>query len=156
LFLDEPTSGVDPITRRAFWDLIYALALDGTTILVSTHYMEEAEYCNRLALMNRGLLIALDTPARLRAGVRDPVLEVRTESGLRAVEVLTGAPGVLAVGMYGRAVHVTVHDGPDVVGSIRSLLASRGVACEHVARIEPTLEHAFIAAVQESGGVVAG
>ena len=66
LFLDEPTSGVDPISRREFWDLIYALSAAGTTVFVTTHYMEEAEYCDRLALMNRGRLIALDTPSRLR------------------------------------------------------------------------------------------
>ena len=67
LFLDEPTSGVDPLSRRRFWDLIYTLTDAGTTVFVSTHYMEEAEYCHRLALMNRGKLIALDTPAHLRA-----------------------------------------------------------------------------------------
>lgn len=73
LFLDEPTSGVDPLSRRRFWDLIHVLTGQGTTVFVSTHYMEEAEYCDRLALMNRGRLIALDTPARLRAGMRAAV-----------------------------------------------------------------------------------
>ena len=75
LFLDEPTSGVDPISRRAFWDLIYALAEAGTTVFASTHYMEEAEYCHRLALMNRGRIIALDAPAALRATTGEPTLE---------------------------------------------------------------------------------
>jgi ABC-2 type transport system ATP-binding protein len=72
LFLDEPTSGVDPISRRDFWDLIYSFTERGTTVFVTTHYMEEAEYCNRLALMDRGKLIALDTPSRLRSGLREP------------------------------------------------------------------------------------
>jgi ABC-2 type transport system ATP-binding protein len=85
LFLDEPTSGVDPISRRNFWDLIYSLADAGTTVFVTTHYMEEAEYCNRLALMNRGRLIALDTPAGLRAAHREPILEGR-ENRLEMVE----------------------------------------------------------------------
>lgn len=75
LFLDEPTSGVDPISRRSFWELIYSLAADGTTVFVSTHYMEEAEYCHRLALMNRGRIIALDTPAALRQAVGAATLE---------------------------------------------------------------------------------
>ena len=78
LFLDEPTSGVDPISRRRFWDLIYELADGGTTVFVTTHYMEEAESCHRLALMNRGRLIALDTPAGLRAAAREQLLELRT------------------------------------------------------------------------------
>jgi ABC-2 type transport system ATP-binding protein len=72
LFLDEPTSGVDPVARRAFWDLIYGLAAKGTTIFVSTHYMEEAEYCHRLALMNRGVLIALDRPSALKDRAQEP------------------------------------------------------------------------------------
>lgn len=75
LFLDEPTSGVDPISRRSFWELIYSLAAAGTTVFVSTHYMEEAEYCHRLALMNRGRIIALDTPAALRRAVGAATLE---------------------------------------------------------------------------------
>jgi ABC-2 type transport system ATP-binding protein len=151
LFLDEPTSGVDPISRRDFWDLIYELAAGGTTVFVSTHYMEEAEYCHRLALMNRGRLIALDTPARLRQGMRDPVLEVRAAEGLRVVEALAGAPFVRAAGLFGRAVHVTVHDGAgDPLGD---WLRGRGVPYDSIAPIEPTLEHVFIAAVQAAGGV---
>ena len=154
LFLDEPTSGVDPISRRDFWSLIYSLTEGGTTVFVSTHYMEEAEYCGRLALMNRGRLIALDTPARLRAGLTDPVFEIDTAAGLRAVEALAGAPLVRAVGMFGRAVHATVHDQPDAETALRQTLASAGVQVDAVARIPPTLEHVFIARVQEAGGVV--
>lgn len=107
LFLDEPTSGVDPASRRRFWDMIDGLAEAGTTVLVSTHYMEEAEYCHRLALMNRGRLIALDQPARLRSAVTEPVFEIVTDDPALTVAAPRGAPGVLEVGMYGRAVHVT-------------------------------------------------
>ena len=88
LFLDEPTSGVDPIARRQFWELIYQLAEQGTTVFVSTHYMEEAEYCHRLMLMNRGRLIAEGTPAELRARMAEPILEVETDDAPRAVEAL--------------------------------------------------------------------
>nr|NIP79590.1 ABC transporter ATP-binding protein [Gemmatimonadota bacterium]NIQ54358.1 ABC transporter ATP-binding protein [Gemmatimonadota bacterium]NIW35405.1 ATP-binding cassette domain-containing protein [Gemmatimonadota bacterium]NIX44507.1 ATP-binding cassette domain-containing protein [Gemmatimonadota bacterium] len=94
LFLDEPTSGVDPTSRRNFWELIYALADGGTTVLVSTHYMEEAEYCHRLALMNRGQLIAVDTPAALRESLAQPILEVRTSDAPRAAEAVQGVDGV--------------------------------------------------------------
>jgi ABC-2 type transport system ATP-binding protein len=155
LFLDEPTSGVDPISRRAFWDLIYALTEGGTTVFVSTHYMEEAEYCHRLALMNRGRLIALDTPARLREGMKDPVLEVRSGDGLHVVEALAGASFVRAAGLFGRAVHVTMNDGTDAIATLRRWLEQRGIAFESIAPIEPTLEHVFIAAVQSAGGVIA-
>jgi len=86
LFLDEPTSGVDPIARRAFWELIYSLADSGTTVLVSTHYMEEAEYCHRLILMNRGRVIAEGTPEELRAGFSEPIYELQTDDAPRALE----------------------------------------------------------------------
>ena len=154
LFLDEPTSGVDPLSRRAFWELIYTLTEQGTTVFVSTHYMEEAEYCHRLALMNRGGLIALDTPAALRAGLRDPVYEIRTDSGLRAVEALAGAPFVRAAGLFGRAVHATVADTPDVAAALAARLDESGVRHTRIERIEPTLEHVFIARVQAAGGAV--
>ena len=154
LFLDEPTSGVDPISRRDFWSLIYSLTEGGTTVFVSTHYMEEAEYCGRLALMNRGRLIALDTPERLRAGLRDPVFQITTPAGLGAVEALAASPLVRAVGMFGRAVHATVRDQPDAAQALRQALAARGVPVDSLERIQPTLEHVFIARVQEAGGVV--
>ena len=95
LFLDEPTSGVDPLARRRFWELIHTLTLSGTTVFVSTHYMEEAEYCDRLALMNRGKLIALDTPAKIRGRMPDTLLELQTDDGPRAVEALHGLPTIL-------------------------------------------------------------
>ncbi len=156
LFLDEPTSGVDPVSRRNFWDLIYALADRGTTVLVSTHYMEEAEYCHRLALMNRGRLIALDRPAALRSGMSEPLLEVRTDRSAKAVEVLRGSEGVVEAGMYGRAVHVTVSDATAGPEAVRRRLAAAGVAVEGLERIEPSLEDVFVSLVHASGGVAAG
>jgi ABC-2 type transport system ATP-binding protein len=156
LFLDEPTSGVDPISRRSFWRLIYDLAEQGTTVFVSTHYMEEAEYCHRLALMNRGRLIALDRPAALRHGLREPVLQVRTAHGLEAVEALQHLDGVRAAGLFGRAVHVTVAATPGMAEAVERCLHERGIGYDSIEKIEPTLEHVFIAAVQAAGGVVDG
>ncbi|MGH7546084.1 MAG: ATP-binding cassette domain-containing protein [Gemmatimonadota bacterium] len=153
LFLDEPTSGVDPISRRAFWDWIYALAGRGTTILVSTHYMEEAEYAHRLALMNRGRLIALDTPARLRASMREPILEVRTDDSARAVQAIRGAPAVLEVGMFGRAVHVTVEE-VAAGRTIAERLAASGLAVREIVEVEPSLEDVFVAQVRATGGAL--
>ena len=152
LFLDEPTSGVDPISRRAFWDLIYTLADKGITIFVTTHYMEEAEYCHRLALMNRGRLIALDTPTGLRAAMREPILELRVANAARAVEALVGTPGVLETAMFGRALHVAVTDVAEATAALPARLAAQGVRVDGVERIEPSLEDVFVARVRAEGG----
>ena len=152
LFLDEPTSGVDPISRRGFWDLIYSLALGGTTIFVTTHYMEEAEYCHRLALMNRGRLIALDTPTGLRTGMTDPLLEIRTNNAPRAVEALRGTAGVIEVGLFGRTVHVTVSRSEGAALRVQERLRARGLEVTDVVTILPSLEDVFIARVAASGG----
>jgi ABC-2 type transport system ATP-binding protein len=152
LFLDEPTSGVDPISRRDFWDLIGGLAARGTTVFVSTHYMEEAEYCHRLALMNRGRIIALDRPAVLRAAMPVPLLEIGTDQSPRAVEALVGAEGVVDVGLFGRDVHVTVRDADAARVALPALLAARGIAVRGIAVVEPSLEDVFVALVHLSGG----
>jgi len=156
LFLDEPTSGVDPISRRKFWELIYSLADVGTTVLVSTHYMEEAEYCHRLALMNRGRLIALDTPARVRAMMPEPLLEIVTADGPGVAQALQGRPGVAEAAMFGRAVHVTVENAETAARELPAFLASRGLPVERVHTIEPSLEDVFVALVRREGGAVAG
>ncbi|HVP14476.1 MAG TPA: ABC transporter ATP-binding protein [Terriglobales bacterium] len=150
LFLDEPTSGVDPISRRAFWDLIYSLAGGGTTVFVSTHYMEEAEYCHRLALMHRGRIIALDRPAGLRASMPAPLLEIRADNGPRAVEALEDAPEVIEVGLFGRAVHATVRDVERARAELPRRLAARGIAVASLAVVEPSLEDVFVTLVHLS------
>ena len=154
LFLDEPTSGVDPISRRNFWELIYSLADSGTTVLVSTHYMEEAEYCHRLALMNRGRLIALDSPQSLRCLMTEPLLEVTTRDGPAVAQALQGAPGVLEAAMFGRAVHVVVENARDAAARLPALLAARGLSAERIAPIAPSLEDVFVALVRREGGAV--
>jgi ABC-2 type transport system ATP-binding protein len=111
LFLDEPTSGVDPVARREFWELIHELADNGTTVLVSTHYMEEAEYCDRLALMNRGRLIALDTPAALRAGMTETIIEIRAADTVHVLEAVRDLAGVEDAALHGRAVRAVVAHG---------------------------------------------
>ena len=111
LFLDEPTSGVDPIARRTFWDLIYQLSAAGHTIFVTTHYMDEAEYCHRLALMYRGRMIALGTPAELKKSLRRPCSSapgiVRPPRAAWALEKLAG---VLDVAVFGGGLHITVDE----------------------------------------------
>ena len=154
LFLDEPTSGVDPIARRQFWELIDELADGGTTVFVSTHYMEEAEYCHRLALMNRGQLIALDTPAALRAGARDPIFELTTDDSPRAVEALAGVPGVIEAAMFGRDLHVVVEDEARARATVPAVLAAAGIEAGEMHQVEPSLEDVFVARVRAAGGAV--
>ncbi len=152
LFLDEPTSGVDPITRRRFWDLIYQLAEGGTTVFVSTHYMEEAEYCHRLALMNRGRLIALDTPSALRGAAGEPLLEVEIADAARAVGVLRRAPGVIDAAMFGRTVHVAVAEAAGGRAAVSAALADGGLTATRMAEVAPTLEDVFVSLVRAEGG----
>jgi len=156
LFLDEPTSGVDPIARRRFWDLIDGLARAGTTVLVTTHYMEEAEYCHRLALMNRGRLIALDTPKGLRGAHAHPILEVRTDDAVAALGSLDGAPGVVESALFGRALHVTVEEDDHEGGAIRRALAAAGRPVHGIERVPPSLEDVFVSLVRATGGAVEG
>ncbi len=156
LFLDEPTSGVDPLARRAFWDLIDSLAAHGTTILVSTHYMEEAEYCHRLALMNRGRLIALDAPPALRASMRLPVLELHVDDAPRAVEALRGAPGVVDASMFGRAVHVVAEDADAARLRLPELLGGLGRRTRAIRVVRPSLEDVFVSLVRREGGAREG
>ncbi len=152
LFLDEPTSGVDPLSRRSFWDLIYDLAERGTTVFVTTHYMEEAEYCHRLALMNRGKMVALDTPIALRERMDAPLLEVRTSDAPHAARALGSVPEVLAVGMFGRALHVTVRDAESGGRAVERALADAGIGVEGWEPIAPSLEDVFVHLVQAAGG----
>lgn len=156
LFLDEPTSGVDPVARRRFWDLIDGLSDGGTTVFVSTHYMEEAEYCHRLALLNRGRLIALDTPRALRARVVEPILEVRSDDAPGAVDALRGTAGVLDAAMFGRTLHVTVTDAVGGADTVRRALRVAGRRVDRIAPVEPSLEDVFVSLVRAEGGAVVG
>ncbi len=129
IFLDEPTSGVDPITRRQFWDLIHQMAEEGVTVFVTTHYMEEAEYCNRLALIFRGKIVALGTPSELkRDSMKGELLLVECEPLGEAVEALQSAPGVMDAAVFGNALHLVVEDAAQAMPQLESYLAERGIA----------------------------
>jgi ABC-2 type transport system ATP-binding protein len=156
LFLDEPTSGVDPVARRQFWDVIRSLADRGTTVFVSTHYMEEAEFCDRLAFMNRGRVVAMGTPDELRREMEDPILRVDTDDAPRAVPVLAEVAGVRDVSLFGRAVRVVVTDAAHAAGALAERLAAAGLGCRGVERIEPSLEDVFVHCVNRAGGAVVG
>ena len=144
LFLDEPTSGVDPSARRAFWDLIYEMASGGVTIFVTTHYMDEAEYCGRVGVMRDGRLLAMDTPAALKASViPGDVWEVRAEPLLQALDACPACPGVLRVGLAGDHLRLITERGK-TRGQVEAALRSAGLTVRGVSRGEPTLEDVFL------------
>ncbi len=150
LFLDEPTSGVDPIARRRFWDLIHQMAGEGVTVFVTTHYMEEAEYCNRLALIFRGRMVALGTPTELkRDGMRGELLLVECEPLGDAVETLQAAPDVMDAAVFGDALHIVVADAQAAMAQIAAYLKQRGVTVKRMEAIPPTLEDVFVSVTTE-------
>jgi ABC-2 type transport system ATP-binding protein len=145
LFLDEPTSGVDPLSRRQFWELIHRMAASGVTVFVSTHYMDEAEYCNRLALIDRGRLVALDTPGELKRGpMGGTLLLVECEPLGEALAVLEQAPGVLEAAMFGDALHVMVRDPGPALRELPAYLSARGLHSGRIEVIPPSLEDVFV------------
>jgi len=149
LFLDEPTSGVDPIARRTFWDLIYQLSAAGHTVFVSTHYMDEAEYCHRLALMYRGKVIALGTPAELKRSLASHfLLRLEVSAVLDSMNVLEKLPGVSDVAVFGGGLHVTVEDGEKAVSQIRTALEQAGVTVTVLEPIQPSMEDVFVAMIE--------
>ncbi len=151
LFLDEPTSGVDPESRRRFWDLIHAMSDDGVSVLVSTHYMDEAEYCNRIALIDRGRLVALDSPAALKQrSLGGSLLLIECSPIGIAIAALPKAPGVREVAVFGNSLHVLVDDADAAIAALPPLLSGQGVKTERAERIAPTIEDIF---VQLVGGV---
>ena len=151
LFLDEPTSGVDPSSRRRFWELIHTLALDGVSVLVSTHYMDEAEYCHRVALINRGRLIALGTPLELKQrGLGGELLAIEGTRIGDAIAQIREAPGVLDVAMFGSALHALVDQAALRSHELAQLLTAAGRENVRVRRIEPSLEDSFVHLVSAS------
>ena len=148
VFLDEPTAGVDPVARRTFWSLIRELAAGGTTVFVTTHYLDEAEYCRRIGLMVDGRLVALDTPAGLkRTWVPELVLVARGQGLAAGLEALRRLPGVQAVAPFGAALHVRVDPARLDAERVRAALAGAGASAVAVEVTPPSLEDVFLAVV---------
>lgn len=145
IFLDEPTSGVDPISRRQFWDLIHKMAGEGVTVFVTTHYMEEAEYCNRLALIFRGKMVALGTPSELkRKSMKGELLLIECDSLGPAVQALQSAPMVLDAAVFGNALHLVVEQAQAATPEVKKYLAERDVIVRRIEKIRPSLEDVFV------------
>lgn len=152
IFLDEPTSGVDPISRRQFWDLIHQMAHEGVTVFVTTHYMEEAEYCNRLALIFRGKIVALGTPTELkRDSMNGELLLIECEPLGQALEALQSAPDVMDAAVFGNALHLVVPDASIAAPLMQEFLTGRGVLVRRINRIRPSLEDVFVSLTTTRG-----
>jgi ABC-2 type transport system ATP-binding protein len=149
VFLDEPTSGVDPIARATFWELISELSRTGHTVFVTTHYMDEAEYCHRLALMYAGKVIALGAPAGLKKQMTEHrLLRLDTASPLDTMRAIEHQDGILEVAVFGSGLHVVVDDVDVAQSLIRDLLGKQKIAIARLLEIEPSLEDVFVALIE--------
>jgi ABC-2 type transport system ATP-binding protein len=149
LFLDEPTSGVDPNSRRRFWDLIYALSEQGVTVFVTTHYMEESEYCDRLGVIYRGELIALGTPRELKTKhMPEAVLDIDCPRPNDAMSIVEQIAGVKEVALFGKGLHAVTADPSATQPLIGATLEQHGFRPVRVERITPTLEDVFVSLIE--------
>lgn len=149
LFLDEPTTGVDPVSRRDFWKILYSLLSEGVTIFVSTPYMDEAERCNRVALIDRGRIGLCDTPDALKRRMRGDLLEIIADPLRQAKEVLSALPQVLGVQVFGDRLHVWVADAAKDELLLTAALEERQIVTTSARRVMPGLEDVFISLVTE-------
>jgi ABC-2 type transport system ATP-binding protein len=147
VFLDEPTGGVDPISRRNFWELINRLSAGGITVLVTTHFLDEAEYCNHIILINAGRLIAAGSPGELKTdNIRNPILEVRVEEAgiVEALETVRARPWAMETSVFGTALHVMVGSEGEGKTLIAGALKEAGIRVHRIERILPSLEDVFL------------
>lgn len=147
LFLDEPTNGVDPVSRRDFWRILYQLLRERVTIFVSTAYLDEAERCNRVGLLHRGKLLAMGTPDELKTLMQGTIVEIRSSEPRRAVTLLHGRFKSDSVGLFGSRVHVVTQDPDRVMSEAEEILAGEGLRLSGMRPVEPSLEDVFISVV---------
>jgi len=149
IFLDEPTAGVDPLSRRKFWHVIKELARQGVTILVTTHYMDEAEQCDRIGLISNGKLIAIDTPKNLKADyIKGALIEIECSDVMRGLEILREQPAFRDVALYGLFLHVMAED-ENQKDLIQSILESNRIEVRRIEKILPSLEDVFVFLVEK-------
>ena len=149
LFLDEPTTGVDPVSRQEFWKLLYEFLAEGITIFVTTPYMDEAERCHRVAFMRRGEIIAMDAPEALKGMIHGVAVDIVAHPQTRAVARLREIPGVAQVQVFGERLHLLLRDGEALARNLPQRLAQAGVTVTHMEITKPSLEDVFIAAIEE-------
>jgi ABC-2 type transport system ATP-binding protein len=149
LFLDEPTNGVDPVSRRDFWRILYQLLKEKVTIFVSTAYLDEAERCNRIGLMDKGKLLALGTPAEVKRLMKGTILEIRVNQPRRGTALLKEHFVGNAVGLFGDRIHLVTGKPERDSEEIEKMITKTGASCQGIRPIEPSLEDVFISIVTE-------
>jgi ABC-2 type transport system ATP-binding protein len=151
LFMDEPTTGVDPVSRHEFWDILTQLHVEGVTIVVSTPYMDEAERCSRVGLIYQGQLIVCDTPEQIKGMVEGELVELRPDDLRGARALLAGRPDVREVQTYGDLLHIFVEDAQAGKATLRGVLEEADIGVSDVRQIRPSMEEAFISLVRRQG-----
>ncbi len=151
LFLDEPTNGVDPVSRRDFWRILYQLLKEGVTIFVSTAYLDEADRCHRVGLIHKGKLLACDTPDRLRKLMRGTILELRTDAPRKAAHLLREAIPGASVGLFGDRVHLVTGEPDKGKALAEEVLKKEGVGLRGIREVEPSLEDVFVSVLSGEG-----
>jgi ABC-2 type transport system ATP-binding protein len=144
LFLDEPTNGVDPVSRRDFWRILYQLLKEGVTIFVTTAYLDEADRCHRVGLIHKGKLLACDTPDALRGLMKGTILELRTSDLRRTAKLLRERMPGVSVGLFGDRLHLVTDDQDKDQKLAADILANEGIELSGIRRIEPSLEDVFV------------
>jgi ABC-2 type transport system ATP-binding protein len=156
LFLDEPTGGVDPLSRRQFWRLIDMLSQQGVTVLVTTHYLDEAERCHRVALIHAGKLAALGTTTEVKGIFKGrPIVEVRAAQAVEVMQALDGMPEIEKTSLFGTSVHAVLRTKELTVSELESRLTSSGLAIDAISEVMPSLEDVFLDVVEKAGGAAA-
>ena len=156
VFLDEPTGGVDPLSRRRFWDLIGDLSRQGVTVLVTTHYLDEAERCHRVALIHAGRLAALGSTTEVKDIFKGrPIVELRADNPVEAMRILDGTPEVEKTSLFGTSVHAVLRNENVNVDELRARLSRDGVVVESIEPVVPSLEDVFLDVVDRAGGAAA-
>ena len=157
IFLDEPTSSVDPLSRRQFWDLIYSMADQGITVFVTTHYMEEAEYCNRIALIYGGKIIAMGSPLHLKTELmREEIINLHCPSPQDAIDILTGLPEVRDASLFGAGLHIVTADADAAMAAIAQSFRDRAIPIGSMERIQPSMEDVFVSLIEGADNGSAG
>ncbi|MGI6486320.1 MAG: ATP-binding cassette domain-containing protein [Tepidanaerobacteraceae bacterium] len=149
VFLDEPTGGVDPVARRQFWDLIYRLSENGVTVMVTTHYMDEAEHCNTIGFIHYGNLLAVDTPENLKKNqMKGQIIEIKCDKLMESLELLKTVDFVKDAAVYGQGLHIVVDDAKRYLVTLADILKSGGVKVANIKHVNPSLEDVFVFLVE--------
>jgi ABC-2 type transport system ATP-binding protein len=154
IFLDEPTSGVDPLSRRRFWDLIYTMADHGITVFVTTHYMEEAEYCNRIALIFGGRIIAMGSPLELKTQLmQEQIIDLRCPAPQDVIDSLIRLPEIRDASLFGAGLHIVTGDAASAMMSITRMMRDQALSIESMERIQPSMEDVFVSLIEGVEGI---